>query len=116
MEEKKEKGLPPITVALMIGTAIFFDALQMLLDFIFMGWLVTIFASMTFWFWFKMHGYSFMKPGRIAGSLITMLTDIVPILGWFSWTIAICAFTLQNKLQEVVPGADVTKLDIMKRK
>lgn len=115
-EKKKEKKLKTTTVWLMIAVALFFDALQVLLDFLLMGWLVTIFASMTFWLWFKMHGYSFMKPGRIAGSAATFLIDLVPVLGWFAWTVAISTFALKNKLQEIVPGADITKLDIMNRK
>lgn len=102
-ENKKEVGLKKTTVWLMIGVALFFDALQILLDFILMGWLVTIFGGMTFGLWFKMHGYSFIKRGRIAGSLATLLTDAVPVLGWFSWTIAISIFTLKNKMVEKLP-------------
>jgi hypothetical protein len=110
--QNKEKGLKPTTVWLMIGTAIFFDMLQILLDFLLMGWLVTIFGSLTFWLWFKLHGYSFTKPSRLAGSLVTMVIDVVPVLGWFAWTIAITTFVLKNKIQESVPGTDVTKLGI----
>ncbi|MEK7176164.1 MAG: hypothetical protein AAB695_02190 [Patescibacteria group bacterium] len=116
MPEEKEKGLKTTTVWLMIGTAVFFDALQILLDFLLMGWLVTIFASMTFWLWFMRHGISFMKPKRIAGSLVTMIIDIVPILGWLAWTVSISTFVLSKKIQDIVPGADITKLDIMNRK
>lgn len=104
---KREAGLKKITIGLMIGVALFFDALQVILDFFFMGWLVTIFGGMTFWFWFRIHGYSFMKPKRVAGSIATLLTDAVPVLGWLSWTIAITIFTLKNKIQETVPGGQV---------
>ena len=114
-EEKKEKGLKDGTVALMIATALFFDALQVLLDFLLMGWTVTIFGGFTFWLWFKLHGYSFMKPKRLAGSVVTILTDMVPVLGWLSWTIAISIFVLKNKVQEVVPGTNLMKLDIIKK-
>lgn len=112
---EKEKQLKTTTIWLMIATALFFDALQILLDFLLMGWLVTIFGSMTFWLWFKFHGYSFMKPKRVAGSTATLLIDAIPVLGWFAWTVAISIFVLKNKAQEVVPGANVTKLDIMKK-
>src|SRR3989344_6645250 len=96
-EENKEKRLKTTTVWLMIGTALFFDALQILLDFLLIGWLVTIFAAMTFWLWFKLHGYSFMKPQRLAGSLTAMIIDVIPVLGWFAWTVAITIFVLKNK-------------------
>ena len=115
MPEEQAKGLKTTTVWLMISVALFFDVLQIFLDFLLMGWLVTIFGSMTFWLWFKTHGYSFMKPKRIAGSLATMITDSIPVLGWLSWTIAISIFVLKNKAQEVIQGAGITKLDIMKR-
>ena len=114
-EEKKEKGLKSHTVVFMIVVAIFFDALQIILDFLLMGWIVTIFASMTFWLWFKLNGISFMRPKRLAGSLGVILIDIIPVLGWFAWTVSISVFALGKKIQEVVPGADITKLDIMKR-
>lgn len=114
-EEKKEKGLKTTTVWLMIAVAVFFDALQILLDFLLMGWLVTIVGSLTFWLWFKFHGYSFMKPKRIVGSLATILIDAIPVLGWFAWTVAISVFVLKNKIQKVVPGANIAKLDIIKK-
>lgn len=115
-EENKEKGLKVTTVWFMIAVALFFDTLQILFDFILMGWLVTPIAGLTFWMWFKTHHISFMKPKRIAGSLVTLLIDMVPILGWFAWTVSISIFALGKKIQEVVPGADITKLDIMNKK
>ncbi|MBI2674020.1 MAG: hypothetical protein HYX23_01935 [Candidatus Zambryskibacteria bacterium] len=114
-EEKKEKGLKATTVWLMIGTALFFDALQILLDFILMGWLVTILASMTFWLWFKFNGISFMKPKRLIGGIVTILIDVIPVLGWFAWTVSITSFALSLKIQKIVPGANITKLGIIKK-
>ena len=116
MAGEKEKGLKTTTVWLMIGTALFFDALQIVLDFLLMGWLVTIFASMTFWLWFRFNGISFMRPKRIAGSLVTIIIDAIPVLGWFAWTVSISTFVLSKKIQSVVPGADITKLDIINKK
>lgn len=115
MEEKKEKGLKTTTVWLMIGVAIFFDTLQVLLDFLLMGWLVTIFASLTFYVWFKGHGISFMRPKRFFAFGGGFLIDLIPILGWFAWTATVSYLALTKKIQDVVPGADITKLDIMKR-
>ena len=47
MSEDK-KGLDNTTITLMICTALFFDALQWLLGWIFMGWLASIFAGFDF--------------------------------------------------------------------
>ncbi len=107
-----EKGLKTTTVWLLIGTALFFDTLQIILDFLLMGWLVTIIGSMTFWLWFKILGYSFLKPKRVAGSAATLIIDAVPVLGWFAWTVAISTFVLKNKLVEKVPGDGATKLGV----
>jgi hypothetical protein len=113
-EYKKEKGLKTTTVWLMIGTALFFDTLQILLDFILMGWLVTIFASMTFWLWFMVNGISFMRPKRLGGAIGIMFIDIFPVLGWFAWTVSITSFALSKKIQDVVPGTDMIKLNLKK--
>lgn len=114
-DEKKKEELKTTTVWLMISTAIFFDFLQIILDFLLMGWLVTIFASLTFLVWFWGHGITFWKPKRLAGSIVTILIDIIPVLGWFAWTVAISSFALSKKFQGIVPGADVVKLDIIKK-
>ena len=96
MPEEK-KGLNNTTIALMISVAIFYDVLQWLLAFIFMGWLVSIFALLTFYVWFKMKGMSFMKPKRFAafgGSFIVELIPIINILP--AWTFAIILFGLDS--------------------
>jgi|SRR3989344_5618062 len=116
-EENKEKGLKATTVVLMIAVALFFDALQTLLTFIFMGWLVGIFAGLTFYLWFKLHGVSFMKPKRLATFGGTALIEVIPFLSVIpAWTFAVSYLALSSKLQAVIPGADITKLDIMKKK
>ncbi len=86
-EEKKEEGLKNHTVVLMIVVALFFDVLQWALAFIFMDWLVSIFAYLTFFVWFRMNGISFMKPKRLAASSLSFLFEI------FSWVAAIPALT-----------------------
>src|SRR3989344_2139954 len=110
MPEEK-KGLNNTTIALMISVAIFYDVLQWLLAFIFMGWLVSIFALLTFYVWFKMKGMSFMKPKRFAafgGSFIVELIPIINILP--AWTLAIVLLALDSKIKKiaaVVPGGEM---------
>ncbi|MBI2086783.1 MAG: hypothetical protein HYT69_01265 [Candidatus Zambryskibacteria bacterium] len=115
-DEKKEKGLKTNTVVLMISVAFFFDALQALLTFIFMGWLVGIFAALTFYVWFRTHEISFMKPKRLFAFGGASVAEIIPFVSALpAWTAAVSYLALQSKIQEVIPGADITKLDIMKR-
>ncbi len=118
MAEKQEKGLSSATVGLMIGTALFFDFLQFLLGFIYLGWLVGIFAGLTFWFWFRTKGIhiGFGKPKRLAffglASLIEMLP--IPLLADLpAWTAYVVPLALSNKFKGL--GEGITKLDIMKK-
>ncbi len=114
MEEEKEPGLRDTTAVMMIVTALFFDFLQFLLGFIYMGWLVGIFAGLTFWLWFRMHGISFIKnPKRImvfgGASIVEMLP--IPFLASLpGWTLAVVYLALNAKIKKVishVPGGNI---------
>ena len=79
-QEQEKKGLKSTTISLMIGTALFFDALQWLLAFIFMDWAVTMFAYMTFWVWFITKGIRLLTPKRFAIQTGTLLIEVVPFI------------------------------------
>ncbi len=64
----------------MIVTALILDGLKALLSFIFMGWLVSIWAQLTFWFWFAYLGVSFSKPGKMQGVKIASVS-VPAVLG-----------------------------------
>ena len=105
----EKKGLNNTTIALMISVALFFDALQWLLAFIFMGWLVTIFAGLTFYVWFKIRGMSFMKPKRFATFGGSFIVELIPVIGDVlpTWTASITYLALDSKIKKVlsqVPG------------
>jgi hypothetical protein len=103
MAEEKEKGLETHTIAFMIGTALFFDFLQFLLDFILMGWLVSIFAGLTFWFWFRQHGIKFNKASRWGSFAFTYLVELIPVIGDLpAWTAEVAFIALSSKAKEVV--------------
>ena len=114
----KKKGLKSHTIVFMIAVALFYDVLQWLLTLLFMGWLAGIFAGLTFYVWFKLHGINFMKPKRFivfGGASLIEMFPILPLSALPAWTAAVTYLALNSKLQEVIPGADITKLDIMKR-
>ena len=97
----------------MIGVALFFDFLQFILGFVYMGWLVGIFAGLTFWLWFKMKGISFMKPKRFAAFGGASLLEIIPIpfvASLPAWTAAVAYLALESKIKKVVaavPGGNL---------
>lgn len=108
--EEKEKGLKSTTVVLMITVALFFDALQALLTFIFMGWLAGFFAGLTFYLWFRIHGISFMKPKRLATFGGTALIEFIPFLSVIpAWTFAVAYLALDSKIKKIIPKSDIIK-------
>ncbi len=115
---KKERGsneLKITTVILMIATAFFFDVLQFILSFIFLGWAVGIFAGLTFYVWFKLYNISFMTPKRFATFGGASLLEMFPIpfmAALPAWTAAISYLALTKKAQDLIPGVDITKLDL----
>ena len=110
-DEKKEKGLKNHTIILMVAVALFFDALQWLLGFIFMGWLVSIFAWLTFYVWFKINGISFMKPKRFITFGGSFIIELIPVVGDVlpTWTAAITYLALDSKIKKIVPRLDIIK-------
>lgn len=73
------------TVFLMVGTAIFFDILQIILDLIpFVGWIISpivgFMGSFTFFLWFKTKGVQFNKLKNAAALGGSFVFELVPIL------------------------------------
>jgi hypothetical protein len=110
MPEEK-KGLDNVTIALMICTALFFDGLQWLLGWILMGWLVSIFAGLTFYTWFKIRGMSFMKPKRFGVFGGSFLVELIPGIGDIlpTWTASITYLALDSKIKKVAPVLGIIK-------
>lgn len=110
MAEEK-KGLDNTTIALMISVALFYDALQWLLGWIFMGWLASIFAGLTFYTWFKIRGMSFVKPKRFLTFGGSFLIELIPVVGDIlpTWTASITYLALDSKLKKVAPVLGIIK-------
>ena len=115
MKPEEKKGLDNTTIALMISVAVFYDILQWLLVFLFMDWLVSIFALMTFYVWFKRHGISFATPKRATTFVSATAIESVPIISTFlswlpAWTAAVTIIALDTKVKKVlgqIPGGQM---------
>jgi hypothetical protein len=115
MQDKK--GLSSTTVVFMIVVALFFDALQALLMLVGIGWFVPIISYPTFWLWFRFRGLNFFSLKRASVLGIGALIELIPGLNILpAFTLTVARIALKEKIKEVVPGADITKLDIMNRK
>lgn len=111
--ENKEKGLKKTTIWLMIAVALLFDALQAILLAVGVGWFVPFVSYPTFGLWFMFHGLNFFALKRAPTLGIGAIIELIPgidMLPAFTFTVARIA--LANKLQSVVPGEGITKLNI----
>ena len=101
----KEKEIKSHTIVLMICTALFFDVLQWVLAFVFMDWLVSIFAYLTFFLWFKINGVSFTKPKRLATAGSTILLESFPIIASLpALTAGVVITALDTKVKKLAPN------------
>lgn len=110
MPEEKRKRIGNMQGALIIGVAGVIDGVQFLLNFIpFIGWifvsLLSIFAWMTFWFWFKLNNISFLKGKtallRLAALSIGGIIEIIPIVNDLpAWIIAVAIMFVVVKLED----------------
>ena len=115
-EEKKKHKISVITGGLMIGVAIFYDLLQVGVNLLhgipifgnitalFGGFLITIWAWLTFYLWFKLLGVSFLNPKRFGIMSICGIADTVvsALPAWVAAVALIIATTRAEELAEKV--------------
>lgn len=98
MPPRQEPQLKSHTIALMIAVALLYDALQAILNFIFLGWLVSPAAFLTFYVWFKMNGIKFATPKRSGIMGAGFIIELIPILNTLpAWTLAVVLIVLDLK-------------------
>ena len=129
-QQKKQHVIPALTAVLMLGTASFYDLLQVGVNLLqglnalvpglgvalvfLLGLPLTIWAWLTFYVWFKLHGVSFMQPKRFAIMSICGFADaIMNILP--AWIAAVGLLILSTRAEEllakVAAGAKRTEAD-----
>lgn len=110
------KEISNITMVLMVATAVAYDIVQFLFNFIpFIGWIISwvifIFAFMTFYVWFKIYGRNFMTPKRAVAMGAGVIIEMIPILNSLpGWTIAVLfliGIEKAEKLASSLPGGAV---------
>jgi hypothetical protein len=101
-----------ITATLIIVVAfLLFDLTQIILEWLLIGflfnWIITSFAWLTMWFWFKLHNVSFIaSPSRLVTMLVAAIIDYIPgtdasiILG-FTWTIGTFIIILIVRIEDI---------------
>ena len=99
----------------MVAVAILFDAIQVGADLmhaipivgnasaVIFTILLDIWAYLTFWFWFKIHGVSFMNPKRALALNGGLLIELIPIINALpAWTLAVVIIFITTKAEEEI--------------
>ncbi len=116
--EGKNSRINNTTAILMVAVAFFcYNIPQIILEWMLVGllfnWIITTYATLTTWFWLRLHDVSFINPTRLATLAITAAIDYFPgadasiILG-FTWTIGTII------LIAIVRAEDMTGINIEK--
>lgn len=100
IEKEKRQRISNIKWILMVAVAVVIDGLQFLLNFIpILGWffvsLISVFAWLTFFVWFKFNGISFLEGKRailkFASLFGVSIIEIFPLLNdlpaWTAYTV-----------------------------
>ena len=118
---EKRNRVKPHDYGLMIGVALFFDALQALFSLIpFLGWglsvLIAVFAWLTFYVWTSIKGWGLSDTIKqfIIQYLIPFV-ELIPILNVLpTWTLRVVLQLSFLKAEDVVYNTSKGKVDIEK--
>ncbi|HBV01338.1 MAG TPA: hypothetical protein DEF00_03025 [Candidatus Taylorbacteria bacterium] len=104
----------------MLATALLFDSLQFGTDIMHVipiigtiaqsvaDILISVWAWLTFYLWFKIHGVSFMQPKRFAllngGALLEMIPIVNSLPAWTLAVLLLIATTRAEELIKKIPG------------
>jgi len=111
--EQKEIG--SATAFLMIFVALIYDLFQLIINLIpiagqILSFVITIFAFLTFYLWFKIYGRSFVSPKRAMAMGAGVIIEIIPIISILpGWTVAVILLIGIEKLEKItslVPGGN----------
>lgn len=104
-----------ITIVFMVSVALFYDAVQGIINLIpilgqILSGLISMFAFLTFYLWFKLKGLNFVTPKRAAYLGGGLLIELIPILNILpAWTLAVTLLALDSKTKKVAPELDIIK-------
>src|SRR3989344_7626245 len=119
--QTKKPSLTFVTLALMVAVALLFDggiAAAKFLDMIpaignaaslIASALVSVFAYLTFWFWFQRHGVTFIKsPKRLLTFPVAFFIKLVPFLGALpAWTAAVVFIFLNVRAEDLLTKTEL---------
>ncbi len=103
----------PTSVFLMVGTALIYDGMGLLLNLTVVGSIITpvinVLAFCTFYLWFKLKGVKFNKLSNVSVMGGTSIIEFVPFLNALPvWTGAVLWFVYKDKILKKIPGSKTT--------
>ena len=111
--ENKNGKIDNITAVLMIGVALLIDSIQLVLTIfgigLFINWLISILAWLTFFLWFVLNGVSFMKKPKLfftlSGGGLVETIPILPLSALPGWTATIITIIFMTKVKSKIKKA-----------
>ncbi len=116
--QNKKHRISTSTAILMIAVALGYDGAQIATDYIHMipvagtlmqtiiDTLITVWAWLTFFVWFKLQGISFINPKRALALNGGGLLEIIPILNSLpAWTLAVILIIGSTRTEELLEKA-----------
>lgn len=91
----------------MIGGAVIYDLINIGLELITFGfgwtvnWIITIWATLTFWFWFKLRGVSFINPKQALFGGTSIVIKFIPWLDALpAWTALVITTIINTRAED----------------
>ncbi len=110
-EASAKSKISNVSAFLMLAVALLYDLVQIASEWIgiglVVGWVITIWAGLHFYFWMKIKGVSYVSPRRIVPFAIAFIIDIIPgtdasIILAFTWIVGIFVIVLMLRMEEVM--------------
>ncbi len=105
-DEIRQNKISGATAFLMVAVAVFFDLIQIILEFIpivgfILNKLISIFASLTFWLWLTLKGVKSNRQWILGGSFVIEIFPIPFLSALPVFTGGIIAIILKERIRSV---------------
>ena len=109
-----------ITGVLMVAVAVIYDLAQGLLTFLGIGflvnWIITLWANLTFWLWFTLHGISFWNGKRFGVAGISNVIEWIPGLSLLpACSAGVLLIWLNTRAEDVLAQVSPTAVAVINK-
>ncbi len=117
-----ESKISNIEWGLLVGVALTIDAIQILLEWMIIGFFINpfidIFVTLSFGLFFHLKGESLANPKRLLAILGTFIGELIPVVAelplWSLYVVYMWSMSKSDKILKNIPGGGV--IDSIKKK